>query len=425
MSDLLYSLRYRFLVLVLLAWAPLPLVGQSVPLTPAQYQQDFEYFWTTVQDNYCYFDKKQTDWPRVRQLYAAELPTVTTRAQFVRLLENALAELYDSHASLSTNRPDSRRLIPTATDVWAQFVGSTAVVFDVRRGYGAARAGLQPGMELVAINDVPVAQALQPFLGRSLKTVDAAAREVALNLALAGDHRTPRKFTALVKGKPRHFYPDQDGLQLEHIGSSTLLESRRLGTVGYIKLHNSLGDNRLIAAFDSTLTTLQGTTGLILDLRETPSGGNTTVARALMGRFITQEQVYQRHELTAEQRQFGVKRSWLELVSPRGPVYSAPLVVLVGRWTGSMPEGITIGLDAMKRATTMGTEMARLNGAIVSYRMPNSGIGFSIPTERLFTPAGLPRENFVPAEYIQPSAAPADQVLEVALQRLGGRGGKP
>jgi carboxyl-terminal processing protease len=39
-------------------------------------------------------------------------------------------------------------------------------------------------------------------------------------------------------------------------------------------------------------------------------------------------------------------------------------VVLVGRWTASMGEGMAIGLDAMKRATIVGTRMAGLNGAV-------------------------------------------------------------
>jgi C-terminal processing protease CtpA/Prc len=407
----------RLVCLLLLLLVAGPLRAQAT-FTPSQNQQDFDYFWTTVKRYYCYFDKKQTDWDKVRQQAEPQLKSITTRAQFVRLLENALNELYDNHASLSTNLPDSRRLIPTATDMWGAFVGGKPVLVDVRRGYGTEQVGLRPGMEVAAINDLPVDQAIRPLLGQSLKTVDAAARQMAFNLALAGDHRTPRKLTVLVGGKKQDFYPDKNGLALENIRYAGLLESKRLGTVGYIKINNSLGNNALIAAFDSALTALSDTQGFILDLRECPSGGNTTVARAIMGRFITQEQPYQRHELTAEELAFGVKRTWIELVSPRPNPYTKPLIVLVGRWTGSMPEGITIGLESMKRATIMGTEMARLNGAISSFRMPNSGIGFSIPAERLYRIDGLPRENYVPQVVIPPSAGGSDKTLEAALLRL-------
>lgn len=415
----------RPLIAWLLCCLPTALLAQGPPArTAAQYRQDFAYFWTTVRDDYAYFGKKQTDWEKVRRAGEAALPGITGRAQFVRLLENALAELYDNHAALGTNLPDSRRLVPTGTDVWAQFdAAGNAVVQSLRPGYGAERAGLRSGQELVAVNGVPIEDAIRPLLGRSLKTVDAAAREVALNQALAGDHRTPRQFTVRVRGRRQDVYPDRDGLGLEDIRYPALLESRHYGDIGYLKINNSLGDNGLIAAFDSALTALHNPAGLVLDLRETPSGGNTTVARALLGRFITREQPYQRHEQPAEEATYGIKHSWLELVAPRALPYTGPLVVLVGRWTASMGEGLAIGFDAMQRAAVVGTEMARLNGSVHSYRLPQSGIGFSIPTERLYRVDGLPREEYVPTVYVQPAADPAtDAALEAALRRLRGPG---
>ena len=206
-----------------------------------------------------------------------------------------------------------------------------------------------------------------------------------------------------------------------------LLEVRRLGDkgeIGYLKINNSLGDNRLIARFDSALTALQGTQSLVLDLRETPSGGNTTVARAIMGRFIEKEAPYQRHELPNEEGETGVPRRWLELVAPRGSRYTKPLVVLVGRWTGSMGEGLAIGFDALRRATTVGTEMARLNGAIYSFKLPNSGIGFNFPVERLYHINGQPREAYRPSVFVDLAKAAQrptpehDPVLQAGLAAL-------
>jgi C-terminal processing protease CtpA/Prc len=168
------------------------------------------------------------------------------------------------------------------------------------------------------------------------------------------------------------------------------------GNTGYIRINNRLWDNNIIALFDSVLQTLKNAHSLILDLRETPSGGNTTVARAILGSFIQKENFYQKHELAAEERQHGIKRSWLELVTPRDYVYKRRLVILVNHWTGSVAEGITIGFDAFRRATIIGTEMARLNGAIYSYEMPFSKISFSVPVEKLFHVNGTPREKFVP-----------------------------
>ena len=404
-----------------------PLAAASPPLTHQQYLADFDFFWETVRDNYGYFGQKKTDWPRVRAIYRAQADTLGSRRALVRLLENALAELYDNHASLGTNRLDSRRLVPSGTDVWATFVDGKAVVRQVRAGYGAARAGLRPGAVIETVNGVPVAAAVRPLLAQALRAPDPAAHDFALGQLLAGDHRIPRVWTGRAGGRFFTARPDLPTPLLETEQHTARLAVRRLGAAGrtgYLKINNSLGDNRLIAQFDSALTSLQNTESLVLDLRETPSGGNTTVARAIMGRFIIREAPYQRHELPNEETQTGVPRRWLELVAPRGPRYAKPLAVLVGRWTGSMGEGLAIGFDALGRATVVGTEMAQLHGAVYSYKLPHSGIGFSFPVERLRHINGRPREAYRPRVYVNlaqaDKAQPAgsDPVLQAALALL-------
>lgn len=390
---------FWFLQCALALMAPARLAAQAPPLTHQQYLEDFDFFWETIRDHYAYFNQKQTDWPQVRTIYRAQADTLHSRRALVRLLENALIELYDNHAGLTTNRLDSRRLVPTSTDVWATFVNGQAVVQQVRAGYGAERVGVRPGAIIETVNGVPVAEAIRPWLGQTLRTPDAAARNFALGQLLAGDHRTPRSWTVRAGSHTFTAQPDTSAMLLETTHYTGLLEVRRMGdkgSIGCLKINNSLGDNHLIAKFDSALTALKDTQSLILDLRGTPSGGNTTVARAIMGRFIEKEGAYQRHELPNEEAETGIPRRWLELVAPRGARYTKPLVVLVGRWTGSMGEGLAIGFDALRRATIVGTEMAQLKGAIYSYRLPHSGIGFSFPVERLYHVDGRPREAYKP-----------------------------
>lgn len=393
-----------------------PAAAQAPPLAPSAYRADFDFLWETVRDNYAYFDRKQTDWNLVRATYRPQTDTLRSRRAFIRLLEQVLGELYDNHAGLNTNRPDSRRLVPTASDLYAEWHQGQARVVAVRPGFGAAGVGVQPGQQLTALNGQPLAQAIQPFLPRCLRQADPAAYTFALNQALAGDHLTPRQLTLVTPHGTRTVLPDAAGSQLEHRPASRRLTVARYGRMGYLKINNSLGDNDLIAAFDSALLTLRDTRGLVLDLRETPSGGNTAVARAIMGRFITREQPYQKHVLPAEERETGIRRSWLELVSPRQPTYPAPLVVLAGRWTGSMGEGLTVGFATLGRATVVGTPMARLRGAVSDYTLPHSGITFDIPFQRLYLVNGQPREDYVPPIQLNPAAkAPAGPTPDATL----------
>ncbi len=386
---------------------------------PVAYKKDFEYLWNTIDSNYCYFNKKPINWAKIKELYAPQADTVKTRDGFVGIIEKVLYELYDHHVSLGTNNSLSRRLVPTSADIWAEFVNGNAIITEVRKGFGAEKAGITAGMEVIAVNNVPVDKAIQPFLAH---TNDAEAKNYALRLLLSGDHSATRVITIKNKNTTQNYYPDKDGMMLEHINYKAMVEGRVINGVGYIRVNNYLFDNSIIPQFDSVLNTMLYTRALILDMRETPSGGNTSVARAILGRFISKEHYYQKHEYYAEEKETGIKRSWTEIVSPHGITYTKPMVVLADHWTGSIAEGITIAFDGMKRAKVIGTKMARLNGSVESFRMPNTRIGFNIPTERLYHINGTPRELFKPAIEVdvskQKPCANGDVILNTALNYL-------
>lgn len=370
---------------------------------PGPYRQDFDFFWSTINDEYGYFDKTKTNWQKVREIYAPVADTVSSRNAFVSLLEKVFNEIYDHHAILNTNTNASQRLVPSGTDTWAAYINNKPLITELRAGFGTAAAGIVPGMEVVAVNDIPVNEALLPFLPKAVQPLTTEARSYALRLLLAGNHTQPRKFTLRYQGVVKDYYPDQQGLLLEHIGYPAKVEAKLIGTTGYIKINDCLYDNGLIPVFDSIMSMYKNTSALILDLRETPSGGNTSVARAILGWFISKEQFYQKHEYYAEEKSTGIKRSWVEIVTPRsGKYYSKPLVVLCNHWTGSIAEGITIGFDALKRPRTsiIGTDMGRLKGAVYSFEMPNSKIRFSFPAEKLYHINGSAREDFMPGIYI-------------------------
>jgi carboxyl-terminal processing protease len=195
---------------------------------------------------------------------------------------------------------------------------------------------------------------------------------------------------------------------------------------GYIRVHDSLGDENLIEAFDNALEKLRNTSTTIVDLRDTPSGGNTTVARAILGRFVRRELPYQKHLLPSEARQTGVVRSWLELVTPRGPFqYQRPVAVLVNHWTGSMGEGLAVGFDATGSGIVVGTPMAGLLGATYRFELPHSRIGVNVPAERLFHVNGTPREQFVPPVRVDPAVRASDDPWIAAAQDALARAKRP
>jgi C-terminal processing protease CtpA/Prc len=385
--------------------------------TSNEFQQDFDVAIKRIAATYAYFDKKATRWSEVPTLYAADSQGVKSRDEFIALLERVLDELYDPHMQLTVNLERSPRLVPSGSDLWAEWREGRATITQVRGNSDAERAGLKPGTVVVAIDGVFIGDAIEARLGRSYAHSVAAARDWALRAVLAGRHNTRR----VLRIEERAVTSTVDLPAADQFARALLDVSEIRPGIVYIRLNDSLGDSALVGAFDRAIEGLRQTRGLIIDLRNTPSGGNSSVARGILGRFVKQERPYQKHVLPSEERNTGVRRSWFELVSPRGDwVYSQPVAVLVNRWTGSMGEGLAIGFDATGAGTVVGTAMAGLVGATMRVMLPRTGIGINVPTERLYHVSGTPREEFQPAVLVDAARADPgrDPFVEAALQVL-------
>ena len=387
--------------------------GPPEGLPPDAYAEDFDAAWALIRDTYAYFDHEAVDWERVRVVLrprAAEVP----EHGFVGLLEELLEHLSDHHAHLGVNTSTSPRLVPSGTDLWAEHRLGKAVITAVRAGSGAEGLGLRPGMQIVSIDGSPVAAAVDDRMPQAVKHDHAAVRDWALRTLLAGrqgssvrlevETESGRVDVAFEPGRTNR--PD-----------APLAASRLAGEIGYVRLHDSLGQDALIPAWDAALARLEDTAGLIIDLRDTPGGGDAVVARPLMGRLVSSALPYQRHERLDAKRPAGAGRTWTEKVKPRGPfTYDRPVAVLVGRWTGSMGEGVAIGLDGMKRAHVFGSPMAGLRGAIETLILKHTRIPVRVPAERLYHVDGTPRERFLPPFPVE--AGQGDPVLDAAAKRL-------
>jgi len=387
--------------------------------TPNDFQQDFEVAIRTVAASYAYFDAKATRWEAVPALYAADLRDVKNRDEFIALLERVIDELYDPHVQLTVNLERSPRLVPSGTDLWAEWREDGATITQVRDHSDAARAGLRPGAVVVRFDGMPIGDAVEARMGRSYPHSVAAARDWALRAVLAGRHNAPRLFEIRERGAARAVeLPAGDQFTSPR---APLDASEIRPGIGYVRFNDSLGDIAAVAAFDQALQHLRQTRGLIIDLRDTASGGNTGVAEGILGRFVEREIAYQKHMLPSEENSRGVGRSWYAHVSPRGDfIYSRPVAALVNRWTGSMGEGLAIGFDGTRTGTVVGTAMAGLVGATTRTRLPRTGIGINLPMERLYHVNGTPREAFQPAVLVDVAHAAAgrDPFVEAALEAL-------
>lgn len=364
---------------------------------------DIDWLIDQIEAHYAYLQERHLDLAKMRALYRTEAKAAITHDAWVHVIEHVSGELHDHHATLGTNTPSSPQLIPTGTDLWAEMVGGRAVIEEVRPGSLAESAGLQAGDEVVSIGDVAAARAVARAMPKALSSPDPEAANFALRTLLAGTHDAKRVLRIC----------DHDGQLRDVLLAPVVKEQhkaalswRRLnGDAGYIRFANSLGDDSAIAAFDDALLRLRGVSVLIIDLRDTPSGGNTDVAEPILGRFTERTIAYQRVFNPGPGKTFP-KDSWLKMVTPRGPfTVKAKLIVLVDHWTGSMGEGMAIGLNAFDHATIVGTTMARLSGGTGEFVLPKTGIPIHFPVERLYHVNGTPREKFVPTVPVEVTKA--------------------
>jgi len=346
------------------------------PLAPADRRADFQAFVEDFQDNYAYRDRADRSWRTWIARYRARVDAAATPEDYAAVFESALDELHDFHAEVRSPNPHRWLPVPTFADMWAEFQGGDAVIVAVRRGSDAERAGVKRGDRVVQVGAEPLAAALAERLTPAVANSDPRARVGAAISDASGSSITVIRARAwallsLLTGRAdeeRHFTlagkngasrPITLPLERQFARTPGALSSTLLpGDVGLVRFNNSLGDQATVAAFDSALERLRPARGLILDLRDVPSGGDSSVALGIMGRLVRTMLPYQRHRIP-HYGQPDVERNWIEQVAPRGPfTYDAPVVVLVDHWTGSMGEGMAIGLDGMRRAMVVGTRMA-------------------------------------------------------------------
>lgn len=418
MNPLNDSVRHRtglllwllLLPLLLLRPAPLRAASPAPRYTAADNLADFDALTANLAQRYIYFDRKRTNLDQLRQRLRPQAAAARNRAELIRVLEQVLEPLADGHATLNTNLPESTRLIPSGLDVWAELQKGQAIVTQVRRDWPAAQAGVRPGDVITAINGLELQAALTRRLPCCCDAEAASTRQWTLLALLAGTHSGARRLTLQTsKGVRQAELANPDELPAPAAVTAQQLKD----DIGYIAVR-ALGDDASVGAFDRALAELRTSRALILDLRETAAGGSTTVAEPILGRLVRKRQPYQRIVPLSG-------KPWLREVTPRGPFsYDGPVAVLVGRWTGSMGEGMAIGLDGMRRATIIGSRMAGLLGAVYTYTLPRSGIRYNLPGDRLTHLNGTPREDFVPPVLVE-DTGDGDPALTRALAILSAK----
>lgn len=398
------------------AFAAALLAGRAFaePAHDSRFTDDFDELWRTLSERYCFFAEKCTDWDRVRALYRPMAASATDVADFTEIVRLVLSELYDAHTHLS-DPPEGAPRWPLF-DLLAKPDGDSIRIVAVEAESAAADAGLAPGDRITAVEGKPAAVVLAELLPRCLRAPDAAAMRHAANVAVAGRRGQSRLLTVERSGGRRDIaVPLKPGTRRPDV------TWRRLdGGIGHIAIR-SFADDRVVVDFDAALAALKDSAALIIDVRGN-GGGDTAVARPIMGRFIARPMPYAMMRRRAGSHAGshagrGLGPFWTEYVEPAGPfTFSRPVAVVVDHWSGSMAEGFPMGMRAIAGAAIVGTPMMGLGAAVFPLRLDRTGIEAQYSAEPVYDIARRPRWELRPDVEVPEGGDP----LAAAMRLLSG-----
>ncbi|MFQ3611680.1 MAG: S41 family peptidase [Fimbriimonadales bacterium] len=333
--------------------------AQSARLSEAQRLEIFQFVWNEVKEAHYDPNLGGVDWVAVREQYEPKVRSASSDAEFYRLLEAMLGELKQSHFAIippgvysAQERASRSGTLGSNTGLVVQLVDGRCVVVRVRPGSSAAKLGVPPGAEILAVDDTTAEQVLEAVRRRNLSPIEERF-EVALSFVslLSGSEGAKRTVR----------YRNLDGVEQTVVLECTALrakvaqfgwlppipvyvESRRLPpNIGYIHFNAFMPE--VMQDLPQRLRELDQTDGLIIDLRGN-IGGVGLMAGGIGGYLVSKETPM--GTMLLRQGSFGI------VANPQPYRYTRPVVILVDEFSLSTAEIMARGLQEAGRAIIVG-----------------------------------------------------------------------
>jgi carboxyl-terminal processing protease len=338
----------------------------------------FEEVWETIDEKYHDPAFNGVNWKAVNDRYLPLASLAKSDDDFYTVLKKMVGELHDAHTRFHTPRERREREQATAvtTGVFIYEVEGRMVVTGVEPDSQAARAGVEAGMIVRAIDGKPVSERLREAQAR----IGGSSSDRAVRLRL---------FRQLTDGDPgssvRLGLERADGSTFDvevtrHIVSdSPRVTSRQLQSgYGYIKLN--LWKSPVHKEFKKALGALRDAPGLIIDLRGNPGGEAGEVvkiasyffnSRVSFGQFIPRS------------------GRGINLFTDRDDlIYQGPVVVLVNESSGSGSELFTGVMQENGRALVIGRQSCGCVLGISRFKKVKGGGELAVSELKYVSPQG-------------------------------------
>ena len=376
------------------------LVGCQSPSDDFNAELAWREFDEVFKENYAYYDNTNIELSSLFDDYKNKALEATSEQEFISVVTVFMRYFRDPHLNIYPGNKTGYSVTPTGADIWVTQQQGKYLIIDIKAGSAAYNSNIQVNSEAISIDGRTPKEAITTVFGGEFDRLSTKRKVRGLNIALGGIKNKTRKIITRYKGVDSYHQLDATYDAIKRAYKEPTLVFKTINNLGYIRFNNSLGNNDTVNAFNKAIKELITTDGLILDLRNIPSGGNTGVAEPILGHFVQQETPYQLYQ-RQQPSHFGQKKipfhqAKMERATakPKKPFYDKPFVVLVGRWTGSIGEGMMIGLDALGAKAIIGAPTADLLGGIKNITLTQSNAVIDIAYERMFHVNGTYREDF-------------------------------
>ncbi|GEM_PF-536820 len=362
----------------------------QVGVNISNYRKNFEQLWQVMQAHYPYFEEKNIHWNEIYQRYQPSAQSVQTDAEYHALVANMLAELGDLHTGLVRPSPGEGRMYFGI----GLYLDDGVVIDQV--GDTAHAVGVARGAQILAVNGLPVEQALEA-LPAALK-VGANSRQSRAHAAfhilstsedvLELTYQNPDGPAETVllhrPQKPPLSYRQQNA-RPGALMSAEILPSG-WGLIRIPTFSARKGQD-LVAEFDQALEQVRAASGLILDLRGN-GGGDSRLAERMAGRFFSQPFCYGQDRF----RQRLPWRAWSlrfeYCIQPRGEIVTVGLVLLMDNRNMSSAEQFIAAFTESGRAIAIGRPSGGSSGNPLTFPLPGNGLA-RFSTGAFHTRSGL------------------------------------
>ena len=412
--------RFLASALLLAATVMLPAGGAPRTLSPKHRVEVFEKIWKDVDEDYYDPAFGGVNWKEIHEKYLPLVQSVKDDKDFYALMDRLTGELHDAHTRFSSpdqwgNRKKHQGL---GFGFRAGFVEGKVVVLDVIPGSSAAKAGVEPGMVITALDGKPTQTELADAAGKVLRSSSERITQLrVLSAIFAETGEGPAKLS-LERADDSHL---EATISRQILSTAPHVTSEQLPSgFGYIRFdefHPSL-----VHPFKSALENFRGAPGIVLDLRRNRGGEGATLG-AIAGLFFDKKTLFERRmsrrQVSASEHDGRHTEETLVSVGRSSEqVYAGPLVILLSEFSASATEVFAAGMQDSGRATLVGTQTCGCVLGITHDRVMKGGGVLEISEVLWFSPKGrkLEGEGVIPDRIAVPTIASLSAKRDVVLQ---------